>query len=77
MRLRRVDFEIEVRVAHNNLRALLRAQLAHQVDVVEVLHRAAAEEPGDRAHFVDENRVEALALEVVERLKGADDGLAG
>ena len=76
VRLRRIDFEVEVGVADDDLRRA-GAELSHQVDVVEVRHRGAADEPRDLVDLVDEHHVKVLPVQVVQRLERADDGLTG
>ena len=68
LRLRVVDLEHEVGVAHDDLRAR-GAQLLKQIDAVEVHHCAPADEPCNAANLVDQDGVKALPVHVVQRLE--------
>eukprot|EP00966_Prymnesium_polylepis_P167220 3865776-Prymnesium_polylepis.1 len=70
-----IHAEEEVGIAHDHTWRL-DAELPEQVHVLKRTHRLATNQTGDRAYFVDEEKLKALTHDAMERLERAHDHLA-
>ena len=76
-RLALVQLEEQVCVQCDDARPHLTAERAQQEDVAQLNHRAATNQTRKGADFVEYDNIEALPLDVVERLEAAEHILTG